>query len=747
MKKIIFSAVFLCISFMYTYAQNFVWAKSIGGQNHQYVNGIDLDSAGNVYLTGQVIGETDFDPSVNMFNLIGSGDGSAFFSKLSTNGDLVWAKIFDGGKSSSNGIDVNSSGVYYAGSFKYSPQLDGVSIFQNEPYYYNAFILKLSLNGNYQFANAIRSHYYHSNPNNPNDSLATGNSVAADVAAGNNFAYFTGHFEDTIQVGQNVYYSTNDAYDAFIAKDDLTSFSSIHFTSNDGGSAITVDAANNVYTVGYYDGGIFIKGGWIKQISGSDILVNSITTDNNGNIYITGRFSGTIDFDPGPGSNTLSGFYDAYVLKLNSSGDFVWVKKIGGSNFDEGKAICTDTSGNIYITGKFAGTADFDPSNNTFNLTSSGYLDIFVCKLDLNGDFVWAVKMGSSQNDDEGVDLCVDNNNNVYVTGTFKATADFDPGPGVFTLTPVTELYSEIFICKLSQSPEIEVLGNNIVIPNGDYTPSTNDNTYFGDVPPNTSVNKFFRINNTGSQPLYLTNNPRVSVTGSAFTLISDASPVIDPGSYAMFEVKFLPTTCEEYDGTISIANNDDDENPYIFVILGYGIDNTHPNITCKNDTTINIAAGSTYYIVQGNELDPYDYSDNCGIDTVYNSINQLSTLAGAQLNIGTHQIIWTIKDLAGFIDTCILNVTINSASAINNNNLSKVTIYPNPAENNLYIDFGNLQGNKKIIISNSLGQEIFINSTSATSTEIDIKQFSEGLYFETFAKLYYFFDISKIFA
>jgi len=142
------------------------------------------------------------------------------------------------------------------------------------------------------------------------------------------------------------------------------------------------------------------------------------------------------DFDPGAGTfNMIStGFTDIFVSKLDASGNFVWAKRMGGTGWDECYSIVVDSSGNVYTTGYFRGTVDFDPGAGTFNMTSAGGTDIFVSKLDLLGNFVWAIPMGGALND-YGTSIVLDGSANVYVMGDqYSGTVDFDPGAGVYNV-------------------------------------------------------------------------------------------------------------------------------------------------------------------------------------------------------------------------------------------------------------------------------------------------------------------------
>ncbi len=141
---------------------------------------------------------------------------------------------------------------------------------------------------------------------------------------------------------------------------------------------------------------------WAKSMGGGFESGYSINRDKWGNVYTTGFFNGEVDFDPGEDVyNLRSGWtftrgYDSdiFISKLDSQGNFVWAIKVGWYGQDYGHSITTDTFGNIYLTGYFEGTVDFDPSQKVYNLSSKGYWDIFVLKLDSSGNLDWARSFG-----------------------------------------------------------------------------------------------------------------------------------------------------------------------------------------------------------------------------------------------------------------------------------------------------------------------------------------------------------------
>ena len=157
---------------------------------------------------------------------------------------------------------------------------------------------------------------------------------------------------------------------------------------------------------------------------------NSIFIDNNGNTYSTGYFGGTVDFDPGLGvyNLTSTGLKDAFVLKLDAAGEFVWAKSIGSLGDVIGHSIAVGGSigDEIFIGGTFADVADFDPGPGQNEITSQGLNDGFILKLNDLGDFQWVKNYGSAGN--EAVfSLKINEIYELYATGQFENTVDFNP--------------------------------------------------------------------------------------------------------------------------------------------------------------------------------------------------------------------------------------------------------------------------------------------------------------------------------
>jgi hypothetical protein len=162
------------------------------------------------------------------------------------------------------------------------------------------------------------------------------------------------------------------------------------------------------------------------MVQGSTIF--ALTTDSSGNVFVTGYFSGTMDFGNGTIPIVSTGYTDIYVAKFSPAGLCLWARSFGSNTPDNpgweaGHGIALDRSGNVIVAGNFLGTVNFGGGP----LTSAGGQDIFVLKLSPTGGYVWAKRAGSS-NSDSATGVAVDASNNIFVTGFFYGSADFGGG-------------------------------------------------------------------------------------------------------------------------------------------------------------------------------------------------------------------------------------------------------------------------------------------------------------------------------
>lgn len=202
-----------------------------------------------------------------------------------------------------------------------------------------------------------------------------------------------------------------------------------------GNTTLNAGTGKNGFVAKYDSSGNFIWAFGLGDPSSYD-LVSNIDIDVFDNFYIIGSFQGTTDFNPGSGTANLSSANDAlFVAKYNSAGTYKWAFKVAASSSITASGISIDSLSNVYITGAFSGTADFNPTSGVLNLTSSANDDIFIAKYSTSSSLVWAHQIGSS-GDDIGIDIDATASGIFYLTGHIEGTCDFDVTPAseiVFT--------------------------------------------------------------------------------------------------------------------------------------------------------------------------------------------------------------------------------------------------------------------------------------------------------------------------
>lgn len=388
---------------------SFIWARHVGGSNFDACYDIALDQQQHIYVIGEFMETVDFDPGPGTTSFTSSGSRDAFVLKLDTNGDLLWARQFgSSGLDGTAAVEVDITGnVYVSGVFRgtvdFDPGPGTANLSSNGGA--DIFLVKLSPEGDLIWAKQIGG---------PDDDFP--GDLAADNAQN---IYHSGIFESTADLDPGAgtsNFTSNGIWDMFIQK---------------------FDTSGNLT--------------WVKRVGGPSYETPySMVVDGNGNVNITGSFFASADFDPNAGTTTLtsSGSSDIFVQQLDSNGDFSWAIQLGGTDADYAFGLDVDFQDNLYFTGFFEGSADFDPGSGIAGFASLGDQDIFVEKLDNAGNFQWVKRMGSNDTD-VGEDITTDALGNIYTTGYFQQFVDFDPGNGTGNLTS-NGLY-DAFIQKLTQ--------------------------------------------------------------------------------------------------------------------------------------------------------------------------------------------------------------------------------------------------------------------------------------------------------
>lgn len=360
----------------------------------------------------------DLDPGPGVHNVTSAGLDDIFLACYSPSGsflwgfgiggpsyDAVWQMAIDdnnnviiGGWVQSGGIDFDpGAGVFIL------PYAGGTGM----TYYGDGFIAKYSSTGAFQWA-------YNMGGITVYDHL---DAIATDHA-GN--VYMTGEADGTFTVGPYTFTSTVNGQ-AYIAK---------------------ISPAGT-FMWGHSFG--------LPGFAASDCNPFALAV-SNGYIYMSGIFQATSTFDPWgvPAWLTSVGYYDGFFEKLDTNGNFVFVKQIIGSGvLDEPLGMTLDSLDNMYIIGVTnSATMTFDPASpgtSTFTAPGGGSNDdIFMVKYDSVGAYKWGTILGGP-GDDIGWAMDIIGGY-LYCTGQFQSTVDMDPGPGIANLTSTGS--DDIYITK-----------------------------------------------------------------------------------------------------------------------------------------------------------------------------------------------------------------------------------------------------------------------------------------------------------
>jgi hypothetical protein len=405
-------------------AGNFLWVKRLGGAESEAAATIAIDRDGNVVISGNFKGTVDSDPGEGVENLTSVGDDDVLVAKLDSSGNYLWAKSFGGtGRDSGLFVAVNIDGnICITGIFSNTVDTDpGIQISNlTSMGGLDVFVAKFDSSGNHLWSNGRGG-----------SGTEVGQSVAFD-SGGN--VYSVGYFNQTVD-----------------------------FDPSDSVANLVSLGGNEVFISKFDSAGAFL---WAKRIgnNGADGGA-SVAFDSTGNLLVTGYFTGQVDFDPNGGVVNLTSVVNSenFISKFDPSGNLLWANRIGGSGADRGINIAVDSDGNIFSTGFFNGTVDFDSSERVVNLTSSGGSDIFISKFNASGNLLWVKRIGGS-GADRGINIAVDVLGNSYTSGYFSISAenvtgsiDFDPGEGITNLAS-TGGY-DIFTLKLNPLGEVDAGG------------------------------------------------------------------------------------------------------------------------------------------------------------------------------------------------------------------------------------------------------------------------------------------------
>ena len=356
------------------------WVYTAGGTGRDRGRKIALDSSGNVYVVGYYMSTVDFGGG----NVTSNGSWDAFILKLNSSGTFQWVKSYGGSTGNDLGRDVvvdSNDNVIMLGTFRGTVNFDsgdGGGVVNYTSNDYDVFLIRLNSSGIWQ--SVWRTE---------NSGSADGRALAIDS---NNVTYLTGSFSGTVKFGDDTYTAAN-SNDLFIHKIDTYTLGALQptYTSN-------IDTTQKA------------KG---------------ISVDSSGNIYATGTFQNTVNF--GGGNITTSG-KDIYLLKLNSSLAFQWVKRFATDDGEAGQAfgtaIAIDDDGNVYSVGQIGGNYNLGGQA----VVSGSNNDAYIVKYDSSGTFQWSKTFGGGSvmdAHDKVQDIVIDSNDFIITAGQISSNANF----------------------------------------------------------------------------------------------------------------------------------------------------------------------------------------------------------------------------------------------------------------------------------------------------------------------------------
>ena len=409
----------------YSGAGVFIWGFNVGGTNYDGGYGITTDIDNNIFLTGFFQGGANFNPLGVAFVLpyaggLGSAyEGDAFIAKYNSSGILQWAQDLGGPAvyDYAEALGTDSLGnVYIGGTYSISMIVTGSITFSTATQG-PGFLIKYNSAGTVVWARAFGEF----------GTAAIGTQIRhLEVKGG--YIYSCGYFSGSAD------------FSPWTTAVDLTAYGG---APNTNAFVAKHDTAGNLVYVNQLGG------------TGGDDELEGIVLDSLGNIYVAGfTNSPSVNFGGSVASTVTSpgggAAYDIMMAKYTNSGTYVW-GNVFGSAAGIGRGWAIDIiQGDLYLTGQFSGSTQFDPAGSAAGLfTSAGGSDMFITKYDLNDDYLCGWRVGGAEND-IGYGLSHDPSGYLYSTGQFEGTGiNFEPAStGSYPLTSVSTAGTDGYLVK-----------------------------------------------------------------------------------------------------------------------------------------------------------------------------------------------------------------------------------------------------------------------------------------------------------
>jgi hypothetical protein len=434
-------------------------------------NAVAVDREGNVYVTGSIYfeGSSGTNP----------GPADIFIAKYRASGVEAWKHQLGSprGDDRGNSIAVDNAGnVYVTGHFQGEADFDageGAVRRASDGGTMDVFVIKLDPAGHTLWVDTFGQ---------STDTWDRGTGIAVDNAG---HVYVTGEFGAAVDFDpdpeKTLVLNSAGAGDVFVLKLSDTGelgsdgwARSVGAAKRDTANGLAWDGAGGCYIAGTlqpananesaggdrnafeHDAFVLKLDGsgnrlWVRHFSGRGFdQATSVAADSRA-VCVLLQFENDLDLDEDGAADFEScGLFDVCVARLDPRGTLVWARSIGNGGSDFARTVALGQTGEVFVAGQFSDRVDFDPGPNVRDLVAAGASDGFLWKLDAEGQLAWAYRLGGPQ-EDAARAIQVDPAGNVVATGFFEGPAEFPAAAGTMRLAGEAARGRDMFVVRFAQ--------------------------------------------------------------------------------------------------------------------------------------------------------------------------------------------------------------------------------------------------------------------------------------------------------
>jgi hypothetical protein len=809
---------------------NHIWGELITGSGGLMIFSFEVNKSGEFALSGQFGGEHDFDVSSGQKELEASGTASRFLVKYDASCSIIYANKIASSISSSavfKKVILTDEGSCYAlGSKQYTIYTENDTVSNIGPSYnWLSDLVRLKFDS----VGEVVQHYLFETTqqaNNYNEGFSygfdislgqDGNPVVLGEVAGEvdldqtadslyppiSSSYFLASFFNNGEINWCSFIGKNprnsqettiglvfDEHNGYFVTGEYRTEVDLDFSQNIQYSEVQRKSISS-YLCHYNENNELV---WAQSFAGNNALAGVLfepVLDSAGNVIIALQYTGPLAI-----TTPLNNFQDTIpnhetrkaLLKFNPNGGLIWAKKIFTEGYDEVRFSDLEVNVNneIFITGYFNDTLDFNLLGTDTSVVSNGYQDLFVTRLNANGDIIWFRSFGGS-NEDQGFQLLPDGATNFYLSGVFSGSVNFSLNGGTNMYTSPNSRTT--FFAKYSNSGNL----GYVKMLAGNYPPRINDlkkdqlgNLIFVgnlsgtvDVDPSTSIHNLTSLGSWNSLNAFVT---KYSGSGqflwgklftspysgsTAKTCIVDSTDNILVGGEYYGEMRFSdsPGSYRESSGLNDlylayITKNGQFEQGFTFNSWG---DASMEHIT-YSDGLIGIAGSIHIYDV---DFDPsaainkyrgsqstdgfvakYQFCTSPSVSILWNFITMTASVSGVEYQWidaatneaipgATQQSFTPTEDGSYYVAISTADGCSASSQTLDIVNLGleevkkgQIILYPNPTSSLITIKTENSSENYYVSVYSLSGAPILTRNLNGNATyDLDASEWSQGVY------------------